>query len=236
MDRKERPAYVRFERVPVEDKAASLRDGHYVAKDIDYVLVTAPYSKDIFKQKVTSWLSEMKVQIQSERMSPILFTQYQDAYKAWLAGQEIPLHGSPIKGWGVLSPAQQETLIHSNILTVEDLAGITDEGIRRVGMGAVDLKKKANSWLAQMNDKGPLTLQMAAIEGENSLLKANVATLTGQVEELMKQVRAQAIGQPVAVPSTPPAPEADITASDIMDDSPALAMRGSPAIAEDTVI
>ena len=46
ISREERPAYVRFERRPMEDKAASIREGRYVAKDVDFALVTPPYSND----------------------------------------------------------------------------------------------------------------------------------------------------------------------------------------------
>ena len=65
---------------------------------------------------------------------------------------------------------------------------MNDEGIRRVGMGAVELRRKANAWIAQVNDKGPLTLQMAAIETENDVLKGQVATLSEQVNKLMAMV------------------------------------------------
>lgn len=190
-DRKERPAYVRFERVPVEDKAASQREGHYVARDVDMALITPPYSKDVFKIKVKQWFANLEQDIHNGRIDPKWVEDYKDAYRRWQNGQEIPLNGTAIRGWGVISPAQQETLIRMNVLTVEDLAGINDEGIKRVGMGASDLKNKAVAWLAQLKDKGPLTQEIAAIKAENSLLKSNVETLTGQVQALMAQVKTQ---------------------------------------------
>ena len=102
-----------------------------------------------------------------------------------------------------------EELIRMNILTVELLSNINDEGVKRIGMGAVDLKTKAKAWLAQLNDKGPLTLKVAATEKENALLKSSVETLQKQVESLMAALRVE---KPV------PHETAEITADDLIDD------------------
>lgn len=202
IDRKDRPAYVRFERVPVEDKAASLKAGHYVAKDVDYALITPPYSKDVFKIKVEQWKANMKQDVHNERLPQSWMDRYLEDFNRWQNGQEIPLVGTPIKGWGVISPAQQETLIRMNVLTIEDLAAINDEGVTRIGMGAIDLKNKAKAWLAQLNDKGPLTQEIAAVKAANTLLEGSIASLTRQVEELTSQLRAQSVAQAPATEST----------------------------------
>lgn len=227
LDRKERPPYVRFERVAVEDKAAGIREGHYVAKDVDFAFITPPYSKDLFKKEAKDWFADMEQQVSNGRLPEAWLQGWRDKYRAWQSGQEIPLHGVPIRGWGVISPAQQETLIRLSVTTVEDLAEMNDEGMRRVGMGAVELRNKARAWLAQLSDKGPLTQEMAALQGENSLLKANLETLTAQVDELRKQVRAASVG--AAVPLPPTAAPAVIAASDILDDGPAAPVPVAPA-------
>ena len=183
-DRKDRPAHVRFKRVAYEDKVASLRDGRWVGKDVDIAMITPPYSKDVIEMKVVQWLSNMKQDVQNGRIHPEWAEQYEKDYERWKNGQEIPLRGTPIKGWGVISPAQQESLLKLNILTVEDLAGVNDEGIRRIGMGSMDLKNKATAWLAQMGDKGPLTVEIAALKAENAEQKVRIDTLTAQVEQM----------------------------------------------------
>jgi len=216
LERKDRPAYVRFERVPVEDKAASVAAGHYVAKDIDFANITPPYSKDVFKIKVPQWLSNMKQDVQNGRMPQEWMDKYIDAYNRWKNGQEIPLNGTPIKGWGVISPAQQETLIRLNILTVEDLAAMNDEGIHRVGMGASELRNKAKGWLAQLNDKGPLTLEVSTLKSENEQLKISVQTLTAQVQALM------AMAQASSNQTSQPEQSSEIGVSDILDDAPVI--------------
>lgn len=228
LDRKDRPAYVRFERIPVEDKAASLREGHYVARDVDYALITPPYSKDVFKQKVPAWFESLEMDLRNDRIPQEWVDQYKNQYRAWQNGQELPLNGTPIKGWGVISPAQQETLIRMNILTVEDLAKVNDEGIKRIGMGAIDLKNKANAWLAQLQDKGPLTLKVAALESENGLLKSSVETLSLNLEAVKAQLAAMTRAQAPALAVVEPE---GISADDILEE-PVKRKPGRPSNAE----
>ena len=217
LERKERPAYVRFETVAVENKSASLSSGHYVGRDVDYALITPPYSKDVFKIKVEQWKLNLAQDVTNGRLPQEWADDYLNAYKRWKSGQEIPLNGTPIKGWGVLSPVQQETLLRMNVLTVEDLAAINDEGIKRIGMGGTDLKNKAMAWLSQLRDKGPLTQEIASLKGENELLRKNVDTLTDQVKALAAQVRATSASQTMP---QPPMEAATIEANDIIEDAP----------------
>lgn len=215
-ERKEIAPYVRFERVAVENKAETMKQGRYVAIDVDYALVTAPYSKDIFKQKAATWLSQMELDAQQGRINPEWVTKFKKQYDAWRNGQELPPDGTPILGWGVISPAQQQNLIRMNILTVETLAAINDEGQSRIGMGAVELKTKAKAWLSQLNDKGPLTMEIAATKAENAQLSIKVETLQKQVEALMTAVKVNR-----EVPHETPAEQ--ITASDLIEDDDIVA-------------
>lgn len=187
-ERSDTPAYVRFERVAVENKAKSLEAGRFVADDVDFALITPPYSKDCIKIKVKQWLLNLDADVNNQRIPPEWRDKYLKAYDAWKNGQELPLDGTPIRGWGVISPAQQETLIRLNILTVENLAQANDEGLRRIGMGALELKTKAVAWLHDLNSRGHITQEMAALKVENENLKQQVETLMTQVAGLVKGV------------------------------------------------
>jgi len=208
-ERTDRPAYVRFERVAKENKALSLQEGKFVATDVDYALITPPYSKDVIRQKVASWFDNLEQDVRNDRIPEAMGELYRDAYRSWQNGQEIPPNGSPIRGWGVLSPAQQENLLRINILTVEDLAGVNDEGLRRVGMGAQELKQKAVAWLRTLHDRGPLTQENAALKSANDNLLMMIETLTEQNRLLRGNI------------ATPVAEEA-ISANELLDeDEPA---------------
>lgn len=186
--REERPAYVRFQRRPIKDAAASAREGRHVDKDVDFALVTPPYSRDVFEQRATDWLASMEREVRNQRLPQEWYERYATAYERWKKGEEIPLHGTPIKGWPVISPAQMKNLIAMNILTVEDLAGVNDEGCRRIGMGAGELRDKARAWLSQAKDKGPLTMENAALKSENSALKTQNEQLEARVKDLSERL------------------------------------------------
>lgn len=216
MERKDRPPFVKFVRVAVDDPVATRAANQYVAKDVDFVHVTPAYSKDIFKAPVSEWFATLQNEVASDRFPQKWLEDFKTAYKAFQNGQEAPPNGSPIKGWGVISPAQQETLIRMNILTVEDLAAINDEGIRRVGMGGVDLKLKAQAWLDSIKSHGATTLRIAELESENSLLKKNQDDLQARVDELSAAVEKMSARPPAAIVT--PAPET-ISASDLIEES-----------------
>lgn len=188
IDRKEKPSLVRFERVAIEDKAESLKQGKYVAKDVDFALVTAPYSKDVWKCKIKDWFPYLEHELRNERIPQSWYEHYKKSYEAWCNGQELPLIGTPIKGWGVIGPAKQEELIRLGILTVEMLSDVNDEGAKRIGMGVTELKAKAKAWLSQLNDKGPATQEIARLTVDNNNLQGQIKSLTAQVEKLMAMV------------------------------------------------
>jgi hypothetical protein len=165
--REERPAYVRFQRRPIKDAAASEREGKYMAKDVDYALVTPPYSRDVFEQVATEWLAQMEKEVRNNRLPREWYERYEAAYERWKKGEELPLNGTPIKGWAVLSP---------------------EEGRRRIGMGAQDLCDKAKAWLSQAKDKGPLTMENSTLKAENQALKTQNKTLEARVKELAERV------------------------------------------------
>lgn len=188
VERKERPAYVRFERRAIEDKSASLREGRFMSKDVDFALVTPPYSRDVYEEHADTWLKKMRGQAAKGRIPAAWYERYQETYDRWKRGEEMPLNGTAIKGWPVISPAQQKNLVSMNILTVEDLAAVNDEGLRRIGMGAIALRDKAKAWLSQAKDKGPLTMENASLKTEVSALKTQNEQLQGKLEDALRRL------------------------------------------------
>ena len=217
-DRPDRPAYVRFETIAKEDKAASTRAGTYIGRDVDMALITPPYSKDVFKQQVDKWFPQLDVDAQQGRIPKEWVDKYKEAYRAWKNGQDIPLDGTPIKGWLRVSPAQQEAMISAGVRTVEDLAAANDEALRRIGMGAVELKNIAQAEIKASKDIGPVVRENAALKQSVSLLEGSVENLTKQVEQLTRMVQNQ----------QPPQAVQEITANDIIEDEPQV--RAGPAL------
>lgn len=220
LDRQDRPAYVKFLREAVDDPIETRRQGHYVSKDVDMAHITPAYSKDVLKMEVHDWFENLKVEERNGRIPQEWVEQYHKKYEAFQKGQELPIDGVPIRGWGMISPALQETLIRMNVMTVEDLSQMNDEGMRRVGMGGVDLKNKAKAWLQQIKDKGPLTQEVAELKRENETLKATVEGLQASVESLKQASRlARIAGEAFETPQES-MPALSITVNDILDQPP----------------
>jgi len=208
----ERPPYVIFETRAVEDRDASIKAGHYVSKDVNYALVTPPGSKDLHEEELEAWLGKAKMNARNGRMNPKWVEAWQAKADSWKKGNEIPEDGIPIKGWTLLSPAQCESLLYANIRTVEDLAQANDEGLSRIGMGALGLKKKAQAWLQATSDHGPLTMRVTALEQENAALKTQNESLILKNQSYRAQLETgEAPAQPAHVEPTNVITMADIT-------------------------
>lgn len=193
MEQKARPALLRFELVPMEDKAASVKAGRYQARDVEFVWVKAQGGTDDVCYKVVNWLAYMENEVKGGRFPSLWWEQYQQQLVAWRAKQELPLFGTPIKTWPVISPAQRENLLRIDLRTVEDLAAINDEAASRIGMGSLDLKNKAKAWLAQSEDKGKLTQEMAALQQTNTIQSGQIDSMMRQIDEMRAMLPKKAL-------------------------------------------
>lgn len=167
--------WIMFERRAVEDRAKCIEEGRYVAKDVDFVLVTPHGSKDQIEREVKDWFENMDQQVREQRLDPAWLSAYKQAYSAWKEGKEVPLEGTPIINWPMVSPAQVRMLQDMHILTVEVLANATEEAIKRLGMGGRSLVEKAKEFLKQYKEGGKTTEEIVALrakaEGLETIIK-----------------------------------------------------------------
>jgi hypothetical protein len=201
--------WIAFVTRAVEDRAASIAAGRYVAKDQDYVLITPHGSKDRIEQIAGEWLDTMDQEVRNKRLPEEWAKSYRRAYASWKEGNGIPLEGTPIINWPVVSPAQIELLKSLKVLTVEVLAGANEELIRRLGMGGRALVDKAKDFLQAADGPGKLAQEMEALRQMVVGLKARTETLEEQNQALRQQVRSgQQVGEP----------QEAFSASDILDE------------------
>jgi hypothetical protein len=187
---RERPAYVRFEKRPIEDRDESIKKGHWVGKDVVYALVTPPGTKDVVVVEAEEWIKRLKREETEGRIPPQFVDAYERAFEKYKKGEEIPLDGTPIRGWPPLSPAQQQNCIAMGVLTVEDLANLNSEGMARFGMGVVELKRKAANWLEAATSTGALSAKMTALEIRQNDLEEQNLRQRKLIEELQAENRA----------------------------------------------
>lgn len=169
-----RPPYVTFETQPVEDRAASEAAGHFVAKDVIFAIITPAGSKDRIPMEAEPWLKQLEQEVREERFPKEWLPHYKEAYRAFKAGQEIPLNGTPIRTWPVLSPAQIAHLLLLNVRTVEDLAVANEQTLTAIGMGGRDLKQRAVDWIAAAAGPGKINQELSNLRVKLEGLETNL--------------------------------------------------------------
>lgn len=108
--------------------------------------------------------------------------KYAPEYTAFTEKREQLMSGTPLSAWGALHESTVADLRALKVYTVEQLAGLSEIGIAKLGMGARDMVAKAQAFL----NKG----------SEAELLRAQVETLTKRVQELESQLAAPRRGRP----------------------------------------
>lgn len=173
-----RPPFVRFEYRPVEDRAATLAKGHYSTKDVAYALITRPGSKDTHEALAEDWLKTMEAKARENLVPPTWPEAFKQLFERWKKGEEAPVEGTPIKGWPVLGPSAQQTLIQAGFRTVEDLAAAPDPELNSIGPGAIEFRNKARAWLEQANGPGKAVERITALEAQLAQQSALIKQLS----------------------------------------------------------
>lgn len=186
-----RPPYVMFEVRPVEDRAASIEQGRYVAKDVIFAVVTPAGTKDKIEKVAEDWFAGIKANVREGRFPAQWLTAYEAQFEAFKKNEEVPEIGTPIKTWPALSPAQVKNILGANIRTVEDLADANEEALMRIGMGSRGLKDKAKAWLQSAEKKGIPAEKLAALEAENTQLREDNEKLNERVAQLEKAQKSE---------------------------------------------
>lgn len=177
--------YVAFERRAVEKRRPldhETEPGMLYVEEEDFVKITPPGSKDIFEKNAKEWLDSLawKVEQKIESMENMLY--FRQLYDYWKKGEELPLEGTPIKGWPVATKAEQLKCIQLHILTVEALATCNQEAIMRLGMGGQALRNRAEDWLKAKNETAPLVARLGAQQ-------VSIEALQKAVQELQAENR-----------------------------------------------
>lgn len=183
-----KPPYVMFETRAIEDREATIEAGHFVAKDVTYVIVTPAGTKDRIEKVAADWIAGLREMASQERVPSAWVGMYENALKHWENTQAMPEFGTPIRNWPGVSPAQAHAVIDANVRTVEELAEATEEAISRIGMGGRALKMKAIAWLESSKNSGALAEEVTALRVENEALKERDSERETELKALSKRL------------------------------------------------
>lgn len=183
------PPYVRFEQRAEEDRKETVRQGRLVLRDVDYVVITRAGRKDTSEHIAPEWLAhcEKLSRETPPKWPPEWLAAHKKMYEQWKTGQEVTQPGFPIRQWAAITKAQAENLVMARVLTVEHLAAAEEGVLVSIGLGARELKQRAQAWLeANKDNKGE---ELASLRADNATLTETVHTQTQKIAELESAIQ-----------------------------------------------
>jgi hypothetical protein len=190
----QRPPYVEFEQRAEEDRAETVKQGHYVARDVDYAIIRAIGAKDAVEKPAVEWLGHLDQLVTRQDYPREWAKFFREQYNDWKAGNEPSVNGTHVRQWSAISRAQAEMLVAAKILTVEDLAVANEETLQRIGMGSRGLKQRAQAWLDTAAKNGSAE-ELAMLREKTANQDAQIAELNRQVAALISKVEADGAGK-----------------------------------------
>lgn len=156
----------RFYMSAVENKAKSIEEGRPVFDEREMIEIAIP--GDRLAKHVNYVLDEHR-------------QRWPDHYAAFKRREEHAASGTPLEHWPQVTTGRVAELKSLNILSVEELAGVPDTTLPRIGMGGRDLRDKARAFLSAAKDGAGL----GRIAAENADLKAQMEAMQKQLASLM---------------------------------------------------
>ena len=164
-----RPAYVRFEKRPLEQRDEA---GNVLYVDADYAIITPPGSPNGTEKLVKEWLPILRKQVKDGMFPGAWLTEYEDAYRRWANDQEPIVNGTDVRNWPSVSPAEAKNLTLLGLVAVEDVADMNAEVMQRLPRGE---DGPATARRAPRRDAGPAQPQGCADWGAREQAAGNGA-------------------------------------------------------------
>jgi len=152
------------------DKAKTLEEGRPMFKDVEYIDIRIPGSRDGVGRPASD---------DDKSRFPLHYAAFKERT------DDEHLEGTPLTEWSLVTRSQAEELAFFNCKTVEQLAAMTDGNAGNF-MGIQVLKAKAVKWLEQAAEDAP-ALKLAAELEERDAKITEQATL---IEELSARLSA----------------------------------------------
>jgi len=151
---------------PVQDELASNRQGYPIYRDEERVKIHMPGNS---------------LSVPVERVNDEHRARWPEHYRRFRAGLEMAHDGTPLEMWpAITSKSQVYFLKHHSIHTVEQMAGVTDYDLTKLGMGGRSLRSLAKAFL----DSAERNALTKSIMAENDRVTTELLDARRQIEEL----------------------------------------------------
>jgi hypothetical protein len=174
MDNPDMTLGVEFFVKPVENIRRSKEEGRTIYEDIEYVRITLPGDS---KREHVAPAHEMHY-VSHEKRQMTYAQRFRASYEAFKDEREDFVHGTPLSAVGFVTPSERAELAQQKVRTVEQLAGLADRSLAKMGPGWREKVERAQAFLK-------------ASEGSAEVdeLKARIA----QLEAMMTKAPAPAV-------------------------------------------
>lgn len=144
-----------------EDVAASRREGRPIFKEVPYVEILIPGSRDRHVAQVTEQHKQ----------------RWPNQWAAFENRREEAIEGTPIEEWPQITVAQVATMRALKIRTVENLAHLNDSAIGKLGPGGRELVNKAKRFIEFASASSDNDERLSKLEAENAELRRELQAL-----------------------------------------------------------
>jgi len=167
---------VKFYIEPLIDNAKSKEQGRAVYKDVEHISILVPGNRDPIIRKA----------------HPRDIARFPEHYRRFKAriDQEVPLEGTPLSEWPLVTRSLAEEFAFMNIKTVEQLADAPDSAMAKF-MGGATFKQDAKDWLARAKgdvDSAKLQRELRARDRKIEQLEKKMEQLLAKTEKAEEEV------------------------------------------------
>ena len=170
----DRAAQVTFSYEEFPDEKASAEAGRPIFKSVEMCEIRIPGEKEnIVVQRIKDGMDNDPRQ------------RFPGTYARWKKNETQQVVGTPLRRWGLMEPAEARGYEDMGVVTVEQLASMSDQLCQQY-RGSVADRQKARDFLEQSRGLEPVAQARAEIErqaAEIEALKEAIASLGGKVPE-----------------------------------------------------
>jgi hypothetical protein len=156
---------VKFYTKTIKDNPRSSEQSRAVFKEVEYVDIRIPGARGTGAARPATHRDKQR---------------FPKHYAAFQARIELPVEGTPLSEWPVVTRAHAEELGFMGVKTVEQLAGMSDGNASQF-MGGQSFKAKANAWLARAKKD----VTQSQMEAELAKRDTQIAALSAKLEALL---------------------------------------------------
>jgi hypothetical protein len=157
LDAQERRAtreVVKFYLRPVLDKDETQKEGRPIHKDAEYIKIYIPGDRNLEVDR--------PIRIKDQQ-------QYAREYMAFKANRSQDEGvGTLLSAWGAISTSTVEDYRFQKVKTVEQLAGLSDSAVSRLGRGTLAHRKMAQDFIDASRGKAPMLRLQAELQEERT--------------------------------------------------------------------